>query len=289
MNSSRPHNPDFDKPGSAASFVLLHFAVIVAAIFCLLPFIWLFCASFKRGDDLFSSAFLPSDLHKLTLSNFSELFHHAAFGWWLINSIFVASFSTVLVVTLSSLSGFVLAKYEFRGRGLLMVIMLLTMMIPSQVLLPGTYELIWRLGWVNSYAAILVPGAVSVFGVFLFRQAIAGVPDELLHAARVDGCSELRLWWDITLPVIRPMIGAFTLISFIGNWNSFLWPQIVLQDDGKYTLPIGLANLIGQPGSTSGFGPQMAGTLLSLIPIAILFFVLQKDFIAGLSSGAIKG
>jgi ABC-type glycerol-3-phosphate transport system permease component len=266
-----------------------HLIVIAAALICFIPFIWLSCAAFKRGDDLFSSVFLPPDLRKLTLQNFADLFNHESFGWWLINSIFLASTTTVTVVALSSLSGFVLAKYEFRGRGFLMLIMLFTMMIPSQVLLPGTYELIWKLGWVNSYAAILVPGAVSVFGVFLFRQAMAGVPDELLHAARVDGCSELRLWWDIALPVIRPMIGAFTLLSFIGNWNSFLWPQIVLQDDGKYTLPIGLANLVSQPGSTAGYGPLMAGTLLSLVPVTVLFFFLQKDFVAGLSSGALKG
>jgi ABC-type glycerol-3-phosphate transport system permease component len=269
--------------------LLLHLVVIAAAIICFLPFIWLLCAAFKRGDDLFSIPFLPRDLHRLTLGNFTELFNHESFGWWLINSIFLSSATTVLVVVLSSLGGFALAKYEFRGRGVLMLIMLFTMMIPSQVLLPGTYELIWKIGWVNSYAALLLPGAVSVFGVFLFRQAMAAVPDELLQAARVDGCSEFRLWWDIALPVVRPMIGAFTLLSFIGNWNSFLWPQIVLQDDAKYTLPIGLANLISQPGSTAGYGPLMAGTLLSLIPVTVLFFALQRDFIAGLTSGALKG
>jgi ABC-type glycerol-3-phosphate transport system permease component len=269
--------------------VVLHIAVTAAALVCFLPFIWLLCAAFKRGEDLFSSPFLPADLHKLTLGNFGELFGHEVFGWWLINSIFLASAATVLVVVMSSLGGFALAKYEFRGKTVLMLIMLFTMMIPSQVLLPATYELIWKIGWVNSYAAILVPGAVSVFGVFLFRAAMSGVPDELLQAARVDGCSEFRLWWDIALPVVRPMIGAFTLLSFIGNWNSFLWPQIVLQDDGKYTLPIGLANLVSQPGSTAGFGPLMAGTLLSLLPVTVLFFALQKNFIAGLTSGAVKG
>jgi len=274
---------------SIAVVIFLHVIVAAAALVCFVPFIWLLCAVFKRGDDLFTSVLLPPDLHKLTLSNFHDLFNHESFGWWMINSIFLSSAITVLVVTLSSLGGFVLAKYEFRGRGVLMLIMLFTMMIPSQVIIPGMYELIWKLGWVNSYAALLFPGAASVFGVFLFRQAMAGVPDELLHAARVDGCSEFRLWWDIALPVVRPMIGAFTLLSFIGNWNSFLWPQIVLQDDAKYTLPIGLANLISQPGSTAGYGPLMAGTLLSLIPITVLFFFLQRDFIAGLSSGALKG
>jgi len=272
-----------------AADAAVHLLVVAAAIVCFIPFVWLACAAFKRGDDIFSSVLLPADLHKLTFSNFTELFNHESFGWWMINSIFLSSATTVLVVTLSSLGGFVLAKYEFRGRGALMLIMLFTMMIPSQVLLPGTYELIWKLGWVNNYAAILLPGAVSVFGVFLFRQAMGGVPDELLQAARVDGCSEFRIWWEIALPVVRPMIGAFTLLSFIGNWNSFLWPQIVLQDDAKYTVPVGLANLVSQPGSTSGYGPLMAGTLLSLVPITGLFFFLQRDFIAGLSSGALKG
>jgi ABC-type glycerol-3-phosphate transport system permease component len=271
------------------SVVMLHTLVTAAAVVCFLPFVWLFCAAFKRGDDLFSSPFLPGDLGRLTLGNFRDLFGHESFGWWLVNSIFLSSATTVMVVGLSSLGGFALAKYEFRGKTVLMLVMLFTMMIPSQVLLPGTYELIWKIGWVNSFAAIVVPGAVSVFGVFLFRGAMGGVPDELLQAARVDGCSEFRLYWDIALPVVRPMIGAFTLLSFIGNWNSFLWPQIVLQDDGKYTLPIGLANLISQPGSTAGYGPLMAGTLLSLVPVAVLFFVLQRDFIAGLTSGALKG
>jgi ABC-type glycerol-3-phosphate transport system permease component len=289
FNVIQAHSSQSRNPLAIASWILLHLIVSAAALVCFIPFIWLFCAAFKRGDDLFSSVLLPGDLHRLTLSNFSELFNHESFGWWLINSVFLSSATTVLVVALSSLAGFVLAKYEFRGRGPLMVIMLFTMMIPSQVLLPGTYELIWKLGWVNSYLALLLPGAVSVFGVFLFRQAMTQVPDELLHAARVDGCSEFRIWWEIALPVVRPMVGAFTLLSFIGNWNSFLWPNIVLQDDGKYTLPIGLANLVSQPGSTAGFGPLMAGTLLSLVPITVLFFFLQRDFIAGLSSGAVKG
>src|SRR5207248_5091664 len=130
----------------------------------------------------------------------------------------------------------------------LMIIMLLTMMLPSQVLLPSTYELMYKIGWLDSYAGIIVPGAVSVFGMFLFMQAMKTVPDELLQAARVDGCSELRLWWEIALPIVRPMIGADTLLSFMGTWNSFLWPQVILQDPGKYTLPIGRNNMIGLPG-----------------------------------------
>jgi ABC-type glycerol-3-phosphate transport system permease component len=144
-------------------------------------------------------------------------------------------------------------------------------------------------GWMNSYAAILVPSAVSVFGMFLFRQAMQNVPDELLQAARIDGCSELRLWWEVALPIVKPMIGAYTLLSFMASWNSFLWPQIILQTQEKLTLPIGLANMTTLQQYQSNLGILMAGTLLSILPIALLFFTLQKDFISGLTTGSVKG
>ena len=211
------------------------------------------------------------------------------FARWMMNSIFVTSAHTAIVVTLSSLGGFALAKYRFAGKKPLMLMMVATMMIPSQVLLTSSWELMYHFGWLSSYAAIIVPGAVSVFGIFLFRQAMAAVPDELLQAGRMDGCSELRLWWEVALPIVRPMIGAFTLLSFMGTWNSFLWPQIVLQNPSSYTLPIGLSNMVGLQGYETSQGMLMAGTLLSILPVAILFFILQRDFIAGLASGAVKG
>lgn len=120
-------------------------------------------------------------------------------------------------------------------------------------------------------------------------QAMRAVPDELLQAGRVDGCSEIRLWWEVALPIVKPMIGAFTLLSFMAAWNSFMWPQIVLHSETKYTLPIGLTSMIGLPAYQTPYGVLMAGTLLGVLPVTILFFVLQKDFIAGLASGAVKG
>jgi ABC-type glycerol-3-phosphate transport system permease component len=156
------------------------------------------------------------------------------------------------------------------------------------VILPGSYELMYRLHWLDSYLAIIVPGAVSVFGMLLFRQAMVGVPDELLQAARLDGCGELRLWWDIALPAVRPMIGAYTLVSFLSAWNSFLWPQIVLQSESKYTLPIGLNGLSGLPEYQHNYGIVMAATLVGILPVALLFFALQRDFVSGLTTGAGK-
>lgn len=269
---------------------LLHLPLLLGALVCTVPLVWLVCATLKSGQDLFTYDFLPwNHLDRLTLDNFHKLVSRDGFTRWLCNSIFLSCMQTSIIVTLSSLGGFALAKYRFWGKSLLTGLMVLTMLLPAQVLMAGSYELMHHLGWINSYAAILVPGSVSVFGMFLFRQAMGGVPDELLHAGRIDGCSELRLWWDICLPIVRPMIGAFTLMTFIGSWNSYLWPQIVLQDEAKYTLPMGLANMMSLPEFQTEYGVLMAGTLLSILPVVVLFFVLQKDFIAGLSSGAVKG
>jgi ABC-type glycerol-3-phosphate transport system permease component len=270
--------------------VALHAVLIGLALLSLIPFFWLLCATVKQPADFFGHTFLPWDrLENLTLDNYRQLFAREPFWRWMANSIFLASAYTAAVVTLSSLGGFALAKYRFAGRKPLMAVMLVTMMVPGQVLLLPTYEVMYQWGWINSYAAILVPSAVSVFGMFLFRQAMAAVPDELLQAGRMDGCSELRLWWEVALPIVRPMIGAYTLLSFMGAWNSFLWPQVILQSPEKYTLPIGLSNMVGLPQYQTQYGILMAGTLLSILPVVVLFFALQRDFVAGLASGAVKG
>lgn len=267
----------------------IHLLLIAAALAALLPLVWLICAAFKSPADLIDFTLLPwGHLDRLTLDNFRALADQP-FGRWLLNSIFLASTHTVLVVALSSLGGFALAKYEFRGKSPIMLIMLGTMLLPSQVLLPGSYDLIYHFGWIDSYLAILIPGAVSAFGILLFKQSMGGLPDELLQCGRLDGCSEFRLWWDIALPVVRPMIGAYTLLSFLTEWNSFLWPQIVLQSESKYTLPIGLNNMTGLPEYQHNYGILMAATLISILPVAGMFFALQRDFISGLASGAVKG
>ena len=277
------------------SGLVLHVVLVVLGLLSLTPFIWLICATFKTAGDFFTYTFLPWDAEHglrwrdLTLDNYRQLFRREPFALWMINSIFLASAYTVSVVTLSSLAGFALAKYRFTGRKVLMVVMLATMFVPGQVLLLPNYEVMYTIGWLDTYAAILVPSAVSVFGMFLVRQAMLGIPDELLQAGRIDGCSEFRLWWEVALPIVRPMIGAFTLLSFMGSWNSFLWPQVILQEPSRYTLPIGLSNMIGVPEYQTHYGILMAGTLLSILPVAVLFFVLQRDFVSGLASGAVKG
>lgn len=270
-----------------ATSLLLHLFLIATATITIIPFLWLICATFKTPRDVSNYTFLPANLKNLTLENYTTLLRDQPFARWMINSLFLASTHTLLVVTLSTLGGFALAKYRFKARTPLMFIMLITLLVPAQVLLLPNYQLMRNWGWMNSYAAILVPSAVSVFGMFLFRQAMQTVPDELLQAARMDGCSELRLWWEVALPIVKPMIGAYTLLSFMASWNSFLWPQVILQTQEKLTLPIGLANMMTL--QQNNLGILMAGTLLSILPIALLFFTLQKDFIAGLTTGSVKG
>ncbi len=293
--NSRADNVKFAKPpsgnpGRILGGMILHLLLLITAFLVLTPFLWMVCASFKNEHDVIEFTFLPwTHLHTLSFDNFRILFRSVPFERWLINSLFLSSLTTVLVITLSSLGGFALAKYRFAGKGPLMALMLGTMLMPAIVLLPSSYELMYRFGWLNSYAAIVIPGAVSVFGMFLFRAAMMSVPDELLHAGRVDGCSELRLWWDVALPIVRPMIGAYTLLSFLASWNSYLWPQVILQDQTKYTLPVGLAGMLGLPEFETQYGVLMAGATLAVFPVLVLFVTLQKDFIARLTSGAVKG
>ena len=209
------------------------------------------------------------------------------FTRYVLNSLFVASTVVLVQLFFSSLGGFALAKYRFRGKAPLTVVMLGTMMIPMPVLLAPLYEQIFHLGLMDSHAGLIVPGAVSVFGLFLFRQSMLSLPDELLEAARIDGCSEFAIYWRIALPLTRPMIGAFTLIAFMATWNGFLWPQIILHTKELFTLPIGLAQLSGTQEQI--LGPLMAGTLMAILPVMLLFLFFQREFVSGLTKGAVKG
>ena len=269
----------------------------LAGTVMLMPFVWLICAAFKDKDVMNAYVFLPppSQISNQTinLDNFRELFkpHDTTQGpvsfWRYIgNSIFLASAGTCLTLLFSSMGGYALAKYRFRGRQALMTFMLASMTIPGVVLLSPTFEVIWRLGWMDTYKALLIPGCVSAFGIFLFRQAIMQVPDDLIEAGRIDGCGEFRIYLSLVMPLVRPMSGAFCLISFLGAWNSFLAPNIYLQTQSKLTLPVVLNQYVGE--YSQQYGVFLAGTLLAIIPPALLFLALQREFIKGLTSGAVK-
>ena len=285
---------------------MLYLLLITISVVILTPMVWLVAAGFKAEEDFFHYTFFPIDIpawetlsneglgeylkgfeFHLSLVNFRKLFEQIPFWRYLMNSLFVTSATVMIQLFFSSLGGFALAKYNFRGKKLIMAVMLASMVIPGQVLLAPLYELIHRMGMIDSYAGLILPGMVSVFGTFLFRQSMLHISDDYLQAARIDGCSEFRIYWSIVMPVCRPMTGAFCLIAFMGTWNSFLWPQIILHSRERFTLPIALTQMVGM--YHQDYGVLMAGTLLSVLPVVIVFFVLQKQFISGLTAGSIKG
>ncbi len=223
--------------------------------------------------------------HKLT-SNYRNLWKAVPYNRYFINSVFIATASTLLTLFFCSLCGYAFAKYQFRGKTILFGILLASMMVPFQVLLVPLFGLMYDIGWLNSYKAIIIPFSVGAFGVFLMRQFIVTIPSELLDAARIDGCSEFGIYYRIVLPIIKPALGALTIYSFLSSWNGYLWPLIVLRDEAKYTLPIGLANLVGI--YRQDYGMLMAGTLLSLLPIVILFLAMQREFVQGITLGSVK-
>jgi multiple sugar transport system permease protein len=270
--------------------VLLFFAVLT-----LLPFVWMVTSALKDKHDFFTSFFLPRGpgflgiaWSRLTLENFSRLFTEFPIGRAMFNSFFFASVSSTLATLACAMGGYGLAKFNFRARTALTGLVLGALIIPAPLLIAPSYQLLWQLGLLNSYAGLVLPALAPAFGVFLFRQAMLNaVPKELLESARMDGAGEFRIFFTIVAPLVRPMIGAFLLISFLGAWNNFIGPQIVLQEPEVFPLSVTINNLRGI--YQTEYGLIMSGTLLSVAPVMCLFLLLQKEFISGLTSGAVKG
>jgi ABC-type glycerol-3-phosphate transport system permease component len=277
-----------------ARWVLL----LLASAVVLAPFAWLVAAIFKDKSVLMQHVFFPPlhDWSRSTMNfdNFRELFRAKpslqgpiSFWSYLLNSTVYTTVSVAIQLFFSSLAGYALAKYQFRGKGPLMLFMLGSMMIPSVLLLAPMYKIIVKLGLVDSLAGLIIPYMVSAYGIFLFRQACLSVPNEMIDAGRVDGCSELGIYYRLVMPLVRPIAAAFCLVSFLAHWNAYFAPNVFLHSEDKLTLPIILNLYLDQ--YQHNYGVFLAGTALAMIPPAILFLALQKEFIAGLTSGAVKG
>lgn len=267
----------------------------VLAVVTLIPFAWLLIASLKTKDDFFASIFFPPGdgpfgigWGRLTFDNYRNLFTEYGFGRPFINSVFYSSSSAVIGTLVSAAAGYALAKFRFRGHQAFTFLVLALIILPPTLLIAPGYELLYNLGLLNTVPGLILPMVAPAFGVFLFRQSVSqSVPDQLLEAARIDGCSELEIFFSVVLPLIRPMVGAFLLITFLGMWNNFISPQIVLQSPEKQPLSVAIAQLRGL--YRTDYGLLMAGTVVSIAPVAVLFLMLQKQFISGLTSGAVKG
>ena len=269
-----------------------------AACLTLAPFLWLVAAAFKDRDALNEYIFFPPlgawSEKTLNLGNYRKLFagdpsiQGTVYFWqYVINSLFLTSTITVLQTAFCSAAGYALAKYEFRGKRLLMTFMLGSMMIPQVLLLAPLYELVVKIGLVDSYLSLILPVLVIPYGIFLFRQAMVSIPNEMIDAGRIDGCSEFAIYLRLVMPLVRPMCAAFCLVTFLSNWNAFFAPSVFLHTQDKLTLPVILNLYLGL--YRADYGVFLAGTLLAIIPPAILFFALEREFISGLTSGAVKG
>jgi len=272
--------------------------LLLVAVAILIPFFWVLAGALKDKSVMNSYLFFPPfdqwSWDTVNFKNFMTLFAGEStpqgkvyFWQFIVNSLFLASTTTIVQLFFSSLAGYALAKYSFKGKGPVTVFMLGTMMIPPVILLAPIYEIIHFFNWIDSFYALIVPTAVNAFGILLFRQAIIGVPSEIIESGRVDGSSELSIYWYLVMPIVRPISATFCLVAFLGSWSSFFAPNIFLHTTSKLPLPVILNMYVGH--YIDQYGVFLAGTVLAIIPPAILFFALQKEFVQGLKSGAVKG
>lgn len=282
-------NPASSRPART----LVHAALLAACTVTLLPLLWLLLSSFKTNDAFLTSLALPMkdsggiDGSQLTLEHYRALFRDLDFARPLVNSVFLSSMTAFLGTLCSAMGGYSLARFQFRGRRAVTALVLGAVLIPGPLLLAPGYELLYHLGLLNSFAGLVLPACAQAFGVFLFRQAVlAGVPTELIEAARLDGCGEFRLFAEVVLPLVKPMIATFVMLTFLGMWNNFITPQVVLQSESKFPLSVAVAQLRGT--YYQNYGLQMAGTVISILPVLGLFLSLQKSFVGGLTAGAVK-
>jgi multiple sugar transport system permease protein len=264
----------------------LHLGLILGSVIMLLPFAWMLSTSLKEAAEVFTypPTWIPK---KFAWSNFKEALTSLPFGRFYLNSFIVAICVTALTLLTSSLAAFAFARLRFKGRNTLFLVYLATLMIPFPVLLIPNFIMVRYLGWYDSYAALILPPAFSAFATFLLRQFFKGIPTELDDAARIDGASSLRIWWQIILPNSTAALAALAIFVFLGNWNEFLWPLVVTNSEEMRTVPVGLNIFQGQ------FGVKwqllMAAAVVAMVPVLIVYILAQKWFIKGITISGMGG
>ncbi|MCR2824817.1 carbohydrate ABC transporter permease [Microbacterium sp. zg.Y909] len=264
----------------------LYAAVIAIVGLLLLPFVWVFFGSFKTQAEFMSDpgAWFPRSFQ---IQNYIDLFAENGFGLYFVNSAIVSIVAVSANVLFSSMAGYALAKLEFRGKNLVFSAVIFAWIVPYVAIFVPQFLVVVQLGLVNTLAGIIAPLLVTPLSVFIMRQFAYSLPTELLEAARVDGAGEARLFFGIFLPLSGPPVATIAILSFLGSWNSFLWPLIVAQSEGTFTLPVALA-VASQASNTTEFGILLAGAVVVLLPVLILFLFLQKYFIQGVATAGIK-
>jgi len=260
-------------------------ALIVGALLTVLPLWWMLAASLMPSGEAnsFPPRLWPS---RPTLEHYAALFGRLNVARYAANSLLVATATTAISLLLNSMAGYAFAKLHFAGRDRLFRILVAALVIPGQIGMLPLFLMLKQLGLINTYWAVIIPGMASIFGIFLVRQYALSIPDTLLDAARIDGAGEWRIYWELVLPSIRPILVTLALFTFMGAWNDFLWPLIVLTDGDLYTLPVALANLVGEHVQDTEL--MMAGAVVTVVPVIVLFLALQQFYIAGVMSGSLK-
>ncbi len=266
--------------------LLIYAALLLAVVITLFPFAWMLLGSFKTQGEILRNptGFLPQDP---TLSNYGRWFTELHLGRYFFNSTVVAIVTVIGNLLFCSMVGYALAKFEFGGKRLLFALVLVTLMIPGVVTFVPLFVLVTKLGLVNTYAALILPFLTSPLGVFMMRQFIAAVPDSVLEAARIDGASELRIWARIVMPLCGPPLATLGILTFLGSWNNFLWPLVAAQSQSMYTLPVALS-LYSTGQIATEYGLLLAGSVLVVAPVIILFVLLQRYFTQSIASVGVK-
>ncbi|MCD6166756.1 carbohydrate ABC transporter permease [bacterium] len=268
------------------SSLFLHGILIIGLVATVLPFLWMLSTSFKPVEQIFvyPPQWIP---HPPILDHFRQLFQQVDFLLHFKNSIIIAAGITFVSLFFSSMAGYAFAKLQFPKREKIFALLLATMMIPGQVTMIPVFLILRNLGLLNTYWGLILPASTSVFGIFLVRQFMRSLPSELIESARIDGCSEFRVYWNIMLPQAMPALATLAIFTFMASWNDFLWPLIVMTKESMYTLPVALANLNGQ--YNTEWGLLMAGSVVVILPILILFLALQRYFVRGIALTGMKG
>lgn len=272
--------------GTRTQRIIIHVILLVFLVVSIFPFYWMIVMSTNTTSDIYR---IPPKVifgNQLWV-NVSHVLQNIDFLTNFGNTLLIAVSVTVLVLFFCSIAGFTFAKFEFPGKKALFVILLGTMIIPSAGSLVASFVIMADLGWIGTFLPLIIPSMVTAFGIFWMRQySLSAIQSDLIDAGRIDGCSHLRLYWNVALPTLRPALGFLGVITFINAWNDYLWPLIVLNDPKTYTLQLALAQLNGV--YSTDYSMVMAGTLMSTVPLIIIFFFGARQFIANISAGALK-
>lgn len=263
----------------------LNVGLAIASIATLFPFLWMISASLMHAGEAssFPPRFIPREF---TLEQYQLLFQRLNVGRYFFNSAVLALGVSVFSLFINSMAAFAFAKFDFRGKRPLFIFLISSMIIPAQVTMLPIFLLLKQFGLLNSYFGVILPGMASIFGIFLISQYLKSTPDSFIEAARIDGASDLQIYWQVILPLAKPILVTLALFTFMGSWNDFMWPLIVMSQESMFTLPVALSNLSGEYIQDTEL--MMAGSVITVFPVVVVFLLLQKYYIQGILLGGVK-